>query len=144
MEAAVDDVGALMRQMLAARSGFQSVLRLDLLAHDAAAGTVTIKAPWRTAYERGAGTRQWHGGPIAALIDIAGDFALIAKLGRGLPTIDLRIDYLRPAIGTDLVANARTLRAGRTVGIADVDVLDDSGRLVAVGRGVYSTRPTAT
>ena len=76
---------------------------------------------------------------MAALIDIAGDFALIAKLGRGIPTIDLRIDYLRPAVDTDLIARARTLRAGRTVGVVDIEISDKHGRLVAVGRGGYST-----
>ena len=76
---------------------------------------------------------------MAALIDVAGDFALIAKLGRAIPTIDLRIDYLRPAIETDLIAKARTLRAGRSIGVVDIELLDNGGRIVAAGRGSYST-----
>ena len=116
-------------------------MRLELVGHDAAAGTVDIRLPWRREFERAADTKQWHGGPIAALIDIAGDFALVAMLGRGIPTIDLRIDYLRPAIDTDLLATGRTLRAGRSVGVVDVEVRDREDRLVAVGRGTYSTLP---
>lgn len=136
--ATAPDIAQLLRDKLA-EGLFQNFLRLELLEHDAAAGTVTLRAPWRAEFERGPGTLQWHGGPMAALIDIAGDFALIAKLGRGIPTIDLRIDYLRPAVDTDLVARARTLRAGRTVGVVDIELSDRHGRLVAVGRGGYST-----
>ena len=137
-DATTPDLAQLLRDKLA-EGRFQNFLQLELLDHDPAVGAVTLRAPWRPEFERGPGSLQWHGGPIAALIDIAGDFALIAKLGRGIPTIDLRIDYLRPAVDTDLIARARTLRAGRTVGVVDIELSDKHGRLVAVGRGGYST-----
>jgi uncharacterized protein (TIGR00369 family) len=126
-------------QELLGGGAFHRLLGLELVDHDPQAGAVTIRLPWRPAFERGSGTLQWHGGPIAALIDIVGDFALVARLGRGVPTINLRIDYLRPAVGTDLVASARTLRAGKSIGLVDIEVRDDQGRVVAVGRGNYST-----
>ena len=132
------EIASLLRALLAA-GRFQTFLRLELVDYDATEGTVTLRAPWRPEFERGPGTGQWHGGPIAALIDIAGDFALIAKIGRSIPTIDLRVDYLRPAIDTDLIAHARTLRAGRSIGVVDIDVRDKAGRTVAAGRGSYST-----
>jgi uncharacterized protein (TIGR00369 family) len=133
-----DDVETTLRTLL--RSGpFHAFLNMELVGHDAEAGTVEIRLPWRREFERAVDTRQWHGGPIAALVDIAGDFALVARLGRGIPTIDLRIDYLRPAIDTDLVARGRTLRAGRSIGAVDVEVRDARDRIVAVGRGTYST-----
>jgi uncharacterized protein (TIGR00369 family) len=47
---------------------------------------------------------------------------------------------LRPATRTDLSAEARVRRAGRTIGVVDIDVLDDQGRLIALGRGCYSTQ----
>jgi uncharacterized protein (TIGR00369 family) len=118
---------------------FHEFLGMRLLSHDAKVGKVEIALPWRSEFERMAATRQWHGGPIAALIDIAGDFALIATLGRAIPTINLRIDYLRPAIDTDLIATARTLRAGKSVGVVDIEIKDAQQRVVAVGRGSYST-----
>lgn len=140
MSAAPDgiDIDALLRRHLAG-GAFQKFLGLELLEFDAELGAVTLRAPWRIDFERGPGTLQWHGGPIAALIDVAGDFALIARLRRAIPTIDLRIDYLRPAIDTDLLVVARTLRAGRSIGVVDIDVRDKAGRSVAVGRGSYST-----
>ena len=39
----------------------------------------------RIELERRAGTRQFHGGPIAALIDAAGDFAIGMLIGGGVP-----------------------------------------------------------
>jgi uncharacterized protein (TIGR00369 family) len=74
------------------------------------------------------------------LIDLAGDYALAARLGYGVPTINLRVDYLSMAVDTDLTATARIVRAGRMIGIADIEVTDKTGKLIAVGRGTYSTR----
>ena len=137
------DIETVLRELLAS-GPFHEFLNMELIGHDAQAGMVDIRLPWRREFERMPDSKQWHGGPIAALIDIAGDFALIAMLGRGIPTINLRIDYLRPAIDTDLVATGRTLRAGKSVGAVDVEVKDKAGRVVAVGRGSYSTAPPAT
>jgi uncharacterized protein (TIGR00369 family) len=121
-------------------SPFQEVLGLSLETFDAAAQTLTLRAAYGPRVERAAGTGQYHGGVIASLIDIAGDFALIAVLGFGVPTINFRVDYLRPAAKTDLLAHARVRRAGRTIGVVDIDVVDEAGRLIALGRGCYSTQ----
>lgn len=101
---------------------------------------VRFRMPMRPELERSPGTGQYHGGPIASLIDVAGDFALGMVLGGGVPTINFRTDYLRPATGASLVATAWVRRAGRTVGVVDIDVHDEEGRLVAVGRGCYSSK----
>ncbi len=119
-------------------SPFISFMNLTVTDVDAEAGEITMRMPLRPEFERKAGTGQFHGGPIAALIDTVGDYALAIALGGGVPTINFRTDYLRPAFNTDLLATARVRRAGRTVGVVDVDVLDESGRLLAVGRACYS------
>jgi uncharacterized protein (TIGR00369 family) len=121
-------------------SHFHEILGLRLEALDAAAQTLVLRAAYGPHVERAAGTGQYHGGVIASLIDIAGDFALVAVLGYGVPTINLRVDYLRPAMRTDLFAHARVRRAGRTIGVVDIDVLDQGGRLIALGRGCYGTQ----
>jgi uncharacterized protein (TIGR00369 family) len=107
----------------------------------AADGTVTAVLPLKPEHERGEGTRQFHGGPIAAFIDTVGDIAVAAAVGGGVPTINIRIDYLKPAVGGHLAAAARVRRLGRTVAVADVDVTDEKGSLVAVGRGTYGSQP---
>jgi uncharacterized protein (TIGR00369 family) len=60
-------------------------------------------------------------------------------VGGGVPTMNFRTDYLRPAIGEALTAVARVRRAGRTAAIVDVEVFDDGKKLVALGRGTYSS-----
>ena len=119
-------------------SPFLGFLQLRAIALDHEAGTLTVTMPMRPELERRVGTAQFHGGPIAAFIDIVGDFAVGMTVGGGVPTINLRIDYLKPAVGTLLTGTARVRRTGRTVALVDVDVHDEKQSLVAVGRGTYS------
>jgi uncharacterized protein (TIGR00369 family) len=121
------------------RSPFIAFLGLKVVEADPAREQLTMTCTMRPEFERGAGTGQWHGGPLAAIIDTVGDYALVMALRRGLPTINFRVDYLRPAINTGLVITARVRRAGKSVGVVDVDVFDDRKVLVAVGRAAYST-----
>ena len=119
-------------------SPFLGFLRLTVVALDHDAGTLTVSMPIRPEFERRLGTGQFHGGAIAAFVDVVGDFAIGMAVGGGVPTINVRIDYLRPAVGGVLTGTARVRRAGRTVALVDVDVYDEQGALVAVGRGTYS------
>jgi uncharacterized protein (TIGR00369 family) len=113
-------------------------LRVANVAHDR--GEITVTMPMRPEIERGAGTAQFHGGPIAAFIDCVGDFAVALVVGGGVPTINIRIDYLKPAVGTSITGTARVRRSGRTVTVVDIDVFDEANALVAVGRGTYSSQ----
>jgi uncharacterized protein (TIGR00369 family) len=122
-------------------SPFLGFLRLRAVALDHDAGTLTVSMPMRPEFERRLGTGQFHGGPIAAFIDVVGDFAIGMAVGGGVPTINLRIDYLRPAVGGVLTGTGRVRRAGRTVALVDVEVYDEQQSLVAVGRGTYSGQP---
>ncbi|WP_087689679.1 PaaI family thioesterase [Pandoraea sp. PE-S2R-1] len=116
-------------------------MRVTGIDHDAQ--TLDVEIPFQNAFERGSGTRQWHGGPLAAVIDTVGDFAVGMLVGRGLPTVNFRVDYLRPAIDTDLRAVARVRRLGKSIGVADVDLFNSQGGLVAIGRASYATLPPA-
>lgn len=120
-------------------SPFNLFLGLIVVTADASRQEVTMRSPMRPEFERRPGSKQWHGGVIASIIDTAGDFAVGMMVGRGLPTVNFRVDYLRPAVDTALVAVSRVRRAGKSVGIADVDVFDEKGALLAIGRGTYST-----
>ena len=128
-------------EALLSGSPFQNLLGLRLDSFDVAEQRITVRSIYGPNVERSAGSGQYHGGVIASLIDIAGDFALIAILGHGVPTINLRVDYLRPAGRVDLLATARVRRAGRTIGVVDIDVVDAADRLIALGRGCYGTQP---
>lgn len=128
-------------QAMLDHSPFISFLGLRITEADAAGEQVTMVCDMRPEFERGKGTGQWHGGPIAAIIDTVGDYALVMALRRGLPTVNFRVDYLRPAVKTRLITTARVRRAGKSVGVVDVDVFNEQKALVAVGRATYSTLP---
>ncbi len=123
-----------------ASSPFISFMNLELLDFDPDKGEIAMKMPMRPEFERGAGTGQFHGGPIAALVDTVGDFAVAIMVKGGVPTINFRVDYLRPSGGSYLIARATARRVGRTVGVVDIDVIDDQERLTAVGRGCYGAQ----
>lgn len=102
-------------------------------------GEVEVVLPYADRLLAGTTAPYIHGGAIAALIDVAGNFAIIAATGRDIPTIDLRVDYLRPARGGALRAVGRAVKVGRRLGVADVEVFDEAGQTVALGRGLFST-----
>ncbi len=126
---------------LLAESPFHQVLGLRLDSIEPAAGGIVMRCSFGTSVERSPGSGQYHGGVIASLIDIAGDFALIAALGHGVPTINFRVDYLRPALQGELVARAIVRKAGRSIGVVDIQVEDEAASLIALGRGCYGTQP---
>ena len=101
--------------------------------------TVEITMPWREELVAHPEIRYTHGGIIATLIDLTGDYCIAAKLGRGVPTIDLRTDYHATALPGALTARGRLVKLGRTLATADVQVFSESGQLLASGRGVYFT-----
>jgi uncharacterized protein (TIGR00369 family) len=101
-------------------------------------GRVEIRLPYREELLRHDGSDWLHGGVVSALADIAGDYAVMTQTAPNVPTIDMRVDYLRPARRGDLTALGRTVRVGRTVCVADVEIRDSTGELVAVGRACYA------
>jgi len=123
-------------------SPFISFLGLRCEHMDVEAGTISMRMPMSPQLERGAGSGQFHGGPIASLIDTVGDFAVVMKTRSPVPTINFRVDYLRPSTGAYLLGHATVRRVGRTVGVIDIDVFDDQGRLTAVGRGCFGVTPS--
>ena len=114
---------------------------LGVEAVDAAPGRAVLRIPPNPEFVGNPFIPAVHGGIIAALVDLAGGAALFVELQFPTPTIDMRVDYLRPAIaGKALVADARVKRLGSTVAFVDVDVNDEDNRLVATGRCTYSVK----
>ena len=85
--------------------------------------------------------RYTHGGILAALIDLAADWAMVRKTGRGVPTIDMRVDYHRAAMPGDLTARGKVVRFGGQFTTAEAEITDSEGKLIATGRGTYFTAP---
>jgi uncharacterized protein (TIGR00369 family) len=85
-----------------------------------------------------------QGGVASTLIDVVGGIALrpylTDPLEDDLSTINLNVNYLRPATG-DLTATAEVVRAGGSVGVSYIEVMsetpDGEEKQVAVGMGAY-------
>ena len=84
-----------------------------------------------------------HGGLLAALVDIVmleAMFPSFAESDQPAGTADLNITYLRPDLGTKVIAEANVLRKGKTLAVTEVTILDGDGNLCAKGRTIYVIR----
>ena len=74
-----------------------------------------------------------HGGIYCDLADAAMGYAYAATLsdGESFTTVELKINFFRPVRQGKLVAEAKVVKAGSTLGYIECDVKDDKGKLVA-------------
>lgn len=93
-----------------------------------------------------------HGGVTSAVLDAAGGFALmvaiadrhpgdslehvVQRIGK-LGTIDLRVDYLLPGIGSFFIATGEVTRLGGRVGSTQMRLVNDAGTLIATAAAAY-------
>jgi uncharacterized protein (TIGR00369 family) len=93
-----------------------------------------------------------HGGVVSAGLDAMAGLAVMAAIGARhmdeppqqrlhrfskLGTIDLRIDYLRPAISEHFVLHAQVLRLGSRVASTRMELFNAQGKLLSTGAGAY-------
>ena len=104
-------------------------------------GELELCATWREEWVVNPERRYTHGGILAAIIDVAADYAIAVELGRPVPTIDIRVDYHKAAMPGDLIARAKVVRMGSQYATAEAYVYDKDNALVASGRGTYYTAP---
>lgn len=126
-------------QKLVIRAPFHQWLGVKVLALHA--DGIELKATWREEWVVNEELRYTHGGILATLIDLAADWALVNHTGRGVPTIDMRIDYHAVAMPGDLFAHGKVIKSGRQFSTAEARVFDSDGKLLASGRGTYFTAP---
>ena len=74
-----------------------------------------------------------HGGVLCDVADAAMGVAYASTLAEGesFTTLELKINFLRPFRTGTLIATGRVVKAGRTIGLAECDVTDSEGRLIA-------------
>jgi acyl-coenzyme A thioesterase PaaI-like protein len=93
-----------------------------------------------------------HGGVISAGLDAMGGLAVMAAIGERhmeepplqrlqrfgkLGTIDLRVDYLRGAIGEHFELSAQVMRLGSRVASTRMEFRGADGELLATGAAAY-------
>jgi uncharacterized protein (TIGR00369 family) len=66
----------------------------------------------------------FDGGVIAALADHAAGIAVTSGLPKGRigVTVEIKVNFLSPADGSELVARAKTLKMSGSIGVATVEV----------------------
>ena len=74
-----------------------------------------------------------HGGIYCDLADAAMGYAYAATLAEGetFTTIELKINFLRAVRKATLIAEAKVVKAGSTLGYVECEVKDQSGKMVA-------------
>jgi len=110
---------------------------LGLEVEAVAEGEITLRARFRDEWVVNPAGGYIHGGILAALVDLTADWALVAWTGKGVPTLDIRVDYHRAARG-DLRITGKVIKVGKQVSSAEAWVYDAENRLVASGRGLYA------
>ena len=85
-----------------------------------------------------------HGGVFATIIDSAASWALfygIEDPDAGMTSVDLKLNYLAPVVSGKLIARGRQIRIGKTLGYAEAEVTDQTGKLVAHGTSTIMILP---
>ncbi len=124
-------------------------LKIDALTPDSAAAHIPMRPELIGHYAH----HRMHGGVISAGLDAMGGLAVMCAIGARhmdevpeqrllrfgkLGTIDLRVDYLRPAIGhIDFQLRAQVLRLGSRVASTRMEFLGANGQLLATGAAAY-------
>ncbi len=86
-----------------------------------------------------------HGGVVAAMADVAGGIAAFSlfEAGADILTVEIKINYLAPAGGDEIIARGEMIKSGRTLTIvrSEIFAVDNAAEtLCAAGMGTLMTR----
>jgi len=140
----------LLRQLFEEKIVFNAVLGLKVtsIRPECVEGSIGMKPELvgHYAYNR------VHGGVVSAALDAMAGLAVMAAVGARhmdeppqkrmerfakLGTIDLRVDYLRPAIGEHFTVRAEVMRLGSRVASTRMEFYGPGGKLLSTGAGAY-------
>ena len=123
-------------------------LRITTLEAKSATGRITMRPELIGHFTH----QRLHGGVISATLDAVAGLAVMAAIGARhldepvearlarfgkLGTIDLRVDYLRPATGPRFQASATVMRLGSRVASTRMEFVDAQGKLLSTGAAAY-------
>ena len=121
------------------RPPFNAWLGLQLVDWDG--GGITFSLDSRPDLYGHAKFKSLHGGIIATVLDVAASFAVIVRTGESLFTVDIRVDYLRPATAPRHLVRGEVLRLGKSLATADARITTPDGIVVATARALCQQMP---
>ena len=85
-------------------------------------GRVEIELPYSDLVTQQHG--YFHAAAVTAIADTAGGYAALTKMqaDEDVLAVEFKVNLLRPAVGSLLVAEASVLRAGRTLVVSQINV----------------------
>ena len=123
---------------------------LNMEVKEAGGGRLVCTLPFKRDFVGNMALPALHGGVIASLIDHVGGFAAWTTLvdtKQSLSTVDLRIDYIKPAPCTSLTCVGNVSYRGNSTIFVDMVVYPDivsseesKATIIALGRGTFSVR----
>jgi len=136
----VPDAVRQMAEHMAATVPQAASLGFRLVSVDVARGSIEV--PWRDDLVGDPDTQVIAGGVVTSLLDHTCGLAMAAAAGAepfSTATLDLRIDYMRPAAPrTGIVAEAHCYKLTRTIGFVRAEAWDvDRSDLVATAQAAF-------
>ena len=101
--------------------GFPKSAGIELVSAEAGKVTMALKKKPELTQFFG----HFHGGVITALADHAAGACATTSMpdGKLAVTVEIKINFLSPADGEEMIARAETIQAGSTIGVVKVEVL---------------------
>ena len=86
-----------------------------------------------------------HGGLMASVVDAATFWAVFPQVerGKGLTTVEIKVNYLAPVQKGKLVAHGQSIKLGRTLALGEARITDSKGKLVSHGTATMMVLPEA-
>lgn len=105
---------------------------------------VKVEVPFRPEVVGDIRSNRWHGGIITTIMDSVGGLVgstHLSSLEDKMSTIDIRVDFLRPAHHEAIIVEGETVRLGKRILVTKMKAYlksDPEKKLLAEGKGVYS------
>lgn len=125
--------------LLADASPYFQLLNMKLRTFDIGTSVVEILLEQRHLQPFGV----VHGGVFATIIDAAAFWAVYPEVDEhvGMTSVDLKLNYLAPAVTGKLIAYGKRIRLGKTLGLGEATVTDENGKMLAHGTSTLMVLP---
>jgi len=118
------------------KNPFWSLLGMELV--EVKKGWAKVRLPFNENLTNAIGLM--HGGAIFSPADSAVGMALVGLIDQdeNISTLEMKINYLKPVSGGELMAEARIIHKGNQTAVGDVEVRDANDTLIAKGLATYA------